>query len=236
MTWGLIALGGVESDVERLRAALHTVTEPHDGAWPVFEYVIGVDGGCRLLEKLQMEPDCILGDFDSVGDLSHYLGLWPNAEVLRYPSEKDATDAEIAFEQMRAYREAHGRCPERVVVIGGFGGRADHALSVLFMLPAMEGTTLLGAANEVVYFEGPFRMERVRGQCAGMREYISLIPYAGALEGVTLEGMRYPLCRARIGEGASEGVSNEISESVGYISVESGRGFLVVSREFEDEM
>ena len=50
------------------------------------EYVIAADGGLATLEKLGIQPDFILGDFDSLG----YVPDGKNIEV--HKVEKDATD------------------------------------------------------------------------------------------------------------------------------------------------
>lgn len=42
----------------------------YEGAYgyPVHPYVIGVDKGLEMLEQLDIEPDLIIGDFDSAND------------------------------------------------------------------------------------------------------------------------------------------------------------------------
>ena len=53
--------------------------------------VIAADGGLRHTEKLGLQPDIILGDFDS-------LGYVPEGAAV-YPVEKDDTDSMLAIKQ-----------------------------------------------------------------------------------------------------------------------------------------
>ena len=65
-------------------AEFDELLEPLDPA----DYLLAADGGLRHLDQLNLEPQGILGDFDS-------LGYTPQrAEV--FPVEKDDTDAMLA--------------------------------------------------------------------------------------------------------------------------------------------
>ena len=57
------------------------------------EYVIAADGGLATLEKLGIQPDFILGDFDSLG----YVPDGKNIEV--HKVEKDDTDMMLSVER-----------------------------------------------------------------------------------------------------------------------------------------
>ena len=53
----------------------------------------------------------------------------PGADVERHPADKDATDLELALRRARATRGA-----QRIVVVGGGGGRLDHFLANALLL------------------------------------------------------------------------------------------------------
>ena len=59
--------------------------------------VIGVDKGIEVLDCLDIIPDYILGDFDSVDEdiLSKIIKLSPDINIIEYNPEKDFTDTEF---------------------------------------------------------------------------------------------------------------------------------------------
>lgn len=80
------------------------LTAVYEGAYgyPVHPYVIGVDKGLETLEQLHMEPDLIIGDFDSANDgiRAKYVTS-PDAVVrekcIVLNPEKDFTDTHLSL-------------------------------------------------------------------------------------------------------------------------------------------
>ena len=91
------------------------------------DLVIAVDGGLPRLLAQGIEPDLILGDFDSLGEdlfpLLEKLERCGRKKVLRLPREKDDTDtiyaARLCLEQ--GYRD--------FLIYGALGGRLDHTMA-----------------------------------------------------------------------------------------------------------
>lgn len=81
------------------------------------EYAIAADGGVKVLEKLGINPDLILGDFDSLG----YIPKGDN--VLLHKVEKDDTDMMLAVE--KAVELGYNN----IEIFGGTGGRIDHTIA-----------------------------------------------------------------------------------------------------------
>ena len=79
MKRGLIVTGGF-CNVERLRPR----AEELRGAGECF--VVAADSGLVTARALGIEPDLVVGDFDSYGG-----PLPENVEILRVPAEKDVT-------------------------------------------------------------------------------------------------------------------------------------------------
>lgn len=77
------------------------------------DYVIAADGGYRSLKDRGIEPDFVMGDFDSLG----YRPDHPNVET--HPVMKDDTDLGLAVR----WALAHGY--RRLVMAGALGGRID---------------------------------------------------------------------------------------------------------------
>ncbi|RBP98705.1 hypothetical protein CRD59_07695, partial [Bifidobacterium xylocopae] len=66
-----------------------------------------------------MEPDLIVGDFDSSSSPPPQGG----SRIIRLPAEKDDTDMQAALK----LGWEHGY--RRVVIYGGLGGRIDHSIA-----------------------------------------------------------------------------------------------------------
>ncbi|MCP4764082.1 MAG: thiamine diphosphokinase [archaeon] len=88
---------------------------------------IAVDGGIRFFRKNKIKPDILIGDFDSAPKLSKkYLN---NIEVLKYPTEKDKTDSQLAVEL------ALERGAQKIEICGALSkSEIDHTLGNIFLL------------------------------------------------------------------------------------------------------
>ena len=99
------------------------------GEVPVGEedFVIAVDGGLSYCGILNVEPDLILGDFDSVSEQEalaiEKLEQQIPERILRLPCEKDDTDTLAALKEglKRGYTDFR--------IYAGTGGRFDHTLA-----------------------------------------------------------------------------------------------------------
>jgi thiamine pyrophosphokinase len=179
---------------------------------PAGALVIAADGGAEL----GVHVDLAVGDFDSIS--SHTLEGIERVEP--YPPEKDATDLELALEA--ALREG----ATRVLVVGSAGGRLDHLLGSLLLLASDKW-----AGVEVDALLGDVRAHVVRGTRTlqgSPGELVSLFALGGRAEGVTTEGLVYPLAGEPLEPGSSRGVSNLFHDAGARITVE--RGVVLVVR------
>ncbi|MCD8021752.1 MAG: thiamine diphosphokinase [Lachnospiraceae bacterium] len=85
------------------------------------DLVIAADGGYRYLQKLGVEPDILMGDFDSLEIVPEHRHL------IRHSPIKDDTDMALAV----AWAEKAGY--ETFFLYGGLGGRLDHSLANLLL-------------------------------------------------------------------------------------------------------
>jgi thiamine pyrophosphokinase len=173
---------------------------------PAGAAVIAADGGAELMESV----DLLVGDLDSVKAET----LARAKQVERHPVDKDATDLELAL--AAALRLA----PDRILVVGSAGGRLDHLLGGLFVLAsdflaAVQVDAQFGAAAVHV-----IRSERVFVGVPG--ELVSLFAVHGSAEGVTTEGLVYPLRGNTLEPGSSRGVSNVFAGREARIALERG--------------
>ena len=180
-------------------------------------YVIAADSGLDYAQSLGLRVDLVVGDLDSV--LPAALDDLANggAQVERHAPNKDRTDLALALAHAVALK------PERVVVVGGAGGRFDHVLGNVLQLAHEDYGHV---AMEARY--GTARVTVVRGGrgdhvLRGRRgDLVSLLPVQGPARGVTTVGLRYPLDGEDLGPGTSRGVSNEFETLVAAVAVREG--------------
>lgn len=191
-----------------------------------FDKVIAVDAGLESVKALGLEPDMIVGDFDTVKP--EVLGYYRQKEHIVWDThqpEKDETDTELAL--MKA--QATG-CTQ-VVVLGATGGRLDHMLGNIHLLfPCLQKgieAYILDGQNRVYLIdrEHVFRRRDLWGK------YISFLPLTEQVNGITLTGFKYPLCHKDIEIGTSLCVSNELAREEGTITFTDGVLIVVESHD-----
>ena len=179
------------------------------------DYVIAADGGWTACRGLGIEPDLLLGDFDSLTDAPDF------PHILRAPVEKDDTDTALAVK--------HGLSLgyDRFRIYGGTGGaRLDHTIANLQLLLWLREQGGRGWLYDDRFVYTAIRNETLtvpRGPEWGLLSVFVLGPDA---QGVTLEGVQYPLRGAALTASVPLGVSNHILDSEAKVTVEQG-GLLV---------
>ena len=187
---------------------------PLPGRLPDGDAVIAADGGVDRALALGLHVDLAIGDFDSVSAAGLAAAEAEGARVDRHPTAKDATDLELALDAAIALG------PARIVVVGSGGGRLDHLLGSVLLLADERY-----AAAEIDAYLGEARVAVVRGSrtlAGAPGDLLSLLPVHGAAEGVTTEGLEYPLRDETLPPGTSRGISNVFSASEARITVERG--------------
>jgi thiamine pyrophosphokinase len=192
-----------------------------DGPWPIRlerqqanDLVICADGGVDNALRLGLVPHVVLGDFDSApGDAlrrAEVLG----AQMVRFPTHKDETDAELALR----YAVSHGATD--ILFLGALGGRIDHALANLFLLAAPEFAGVrVRIADAATTIELCRDRCEIRGQAG---DIVSLLPLTSDVAGVVTEGLEYPLRGETLRFGPARGVSNVMLGEVARVSVSDG--------------
>ena len=178
---------------------------------PDADLIVAADSGYDLAVAQGFAVDVLIGDLDSIE-----TELIPGHVIVeRHPADKDATDLELALARVAAEQ------PERIVVVGGAGGRVDHELAVAALLTSerwsdvaeIDWVTERGCAYVV-------RSHRVIHGDVGA--IISLIPMGGPVRGVTTRGTRWNLDGATLPHGTTHGVSNEFAAPVLDVTITEG--------------
>ena len=214
----LIFANGVLPDPEKARGVL----QPGD-------YVICADGGTRHALALGLRPNLLVGDLDSVSDEHLRTAEEGGAEIMRYSSDKNETDLELAL------RHARERRPDAIVIVAALGARLDQTLGNLSLLSDPSFAALdvcFDDGLEEAFFcygesEPLSRTSReIRGRSG---DVVSLIPWGAPVEGVHTKGLKWPLSDEVLYPEKTRGVSNEMISGRAAVRIRSGR-LLIVHR------
>jgi thiamine pyrophosphokinase len=181
---------------------------------PEHALVLAADSGIDHAHAIGRRVDVAIGDFDSVTPDGLERAEREGARIERHPTDKDATDLELAIDAAIAAGIA------RVTVVGGHGGRLDHLLGNLVLLAAptterLELDAWMGAAHVTVV--------RTRATLAGTAgSIVSLFAMHGPARGVTTHGLRFPLHDAALEPGSTLGLSNEIAATDAAVTLTTG--------------
>jgi thiamine pyrophosphokinase len=180
-------------------------------------YVVAADSGVHLADGLGLHVDCVVGDMDSADPDVVDAAARAGATVERHPAEKDATDLELAL--LDAQR--HGA--DRVVIVGGAGGRLDHFLANVALLASPRFADLgiearFGDARVTIARGGgpPVEVGGARG------DLVTLLPAGGDARGVTTKGLQYPLHGEDLPLGTTRGVSNVVVDAPVSVALDGG--------------
>lgn len=182
------------------------------------DLVIAADGGYTYLKEEGVDPDVLLGDFDSLKRVPEHRHLERHSPI------KDDTDMALAA----AYGIGQG-C-RRFLIYGGLGGRLDHTIGNLQLLMGLSragmeayliggGNILTAVTNGQADFE-----DTAKG-------IISVFCLSEPAKGVWERGLKYSLEDAVMTCDKTLGVSNEFTGQAGSISVADGTLILLWDEE-----
>lgn len=179
------------------------------------DMVIAADGGLRWLRELQIIPDYVIGDFDSLGESPAETSEATSERVVTLPCEKDTTDLYEAAET------GIKKGCKSFFIYGGTGGRLDHTLANIQLLASLAEKGCEG----VIFGEG-YGITAVKDGKISLRgkkgEYVSVFSLTDTSEGVDLKGLKYELSDYTLRNTFPLGVSNEFTEKTATISVRKG--------------
>lgn len=190
------------------------------------DFVIAVDGGLGYCGVLEVEPDLLIGDFDSVSEEEEKAVRLLEQEipdrVIRLAREKDDTDMLAALKEglARGYRQFH--------IYAGTGGRFDHTLANIQCLLYLKKRDAVG-----YLIDGTGMMLVICGEAVHFRKNLegtlSLFSLGEKANGVTISGMKYELENAVLTNDFPIGISNEFIGEEAMISVEEGELVCMIS-------
>lgn len=190
-----------------------------------FDHIIASDRGLETLDKYNIIPNYIIGDFDSIDRkiLNKYIN---NKDIIikKLNPEKDYTDTHMALKLAIELKSTD------ITIFGAIGTRIDHTIANIHIL---KETLEKGIECRIVDNRNEIQLinKKVILKKDNNYKYISLIPLTTKVEGVTLKGFKYSLTNANLNIGHSIGVSNEQINENATIDLKSGILILIKSKD-----
>lgn len=182
-------------------------------------FLVACDGGYKHFLKEKIEPDLLVGDFDTFKSEQ----IQNPKEVIRLNPVKDDTDTFHALEVL--LKEGY----DTFYLYGCLGGRIEHTIANIQVLSYLLDHKARGflysedLKSVVALLEnGTLKFEK------GHFGLVSVFSYRGTCKGVTEEGLKYSLKDYDMDDSLPTlGVSNELLGEAASISVREGRLLVV---------
>lgn len=165
--------------------------------------VICTDGSVQKLLAFGVEPDAVVGDLDSMSaSLRERLST-----KLHHQSEQESNDLSKAVR----YLKANGGCTKGLCILGAAGGREDHLLGNVSLLPSY--TALLQDDVIMLTDHGYFRSLRAGSYSCEVHigQQISFFSLMGGQ--LSVDGMKWPLRNAQL-QQLWQGSLNQATDSL----------------------
>lgn len=187
---------------------------------------IAVDGGYEYCKLLEITPDYILGDFDSISEKEAEsvaeIAKTDEEKVIILPVEKDDTDmlAALKLGLSEGYRKFR--------IYGGMGGRIEHTIANIQCLLYLKEHNAVGYLMDGTGMILVAKEEEISFQ-ESLEGYMSLFSL-GDKATVSIENMKYLLQEREVTNSFPIGISNEfILGKKGKVTVHKGAALMIVS-------
>ena len=178
------------------------------------EFVIAADGGYDALRINGIRCDLLVGDLDSV--IANYEG----ENIIRYNSEKDETDMQLAIMagMERGYKNFR--------IYGATGGRCDHTFAnyCLLLWCKKQGLDAKIVSEKCLISVISEEEITIYGNTGAT---FSLFAFGSDCKSISISGAKYNLCDFSLPAHLPLGVSNEFVSGEVKIRIEGGSVLLM---------
>ena len=188
-------------------------------------FIVAADKGAKYLFEINVMPDVIIGDFDSVGseffDKIKEIENSNKAVVVRLKPEKDNTDTEAALDYiLKEDRVKKGR----IYIFAGTGTRIDHVYANIHILLKAKkygySAFLIDDKMKIRILNQDDKFTLKKEEQYG--KFVSIFALSEVVRGINLKGFKYNLSDYTLHIGTSLGESNEIEKDEATISFKQG--------------
>ena len=178
--------------------------------------LIAVDGGANNLQDLNIFPNYIVGDMDSISNLELFS---KQGVELIHIAEQDTTDFD---KSLRVFN----RC-KYFLALGFLGKRSDHYLGAFSTILRNPNLKVILVNKYDVIFLMPRRFRIMLPK----KTRLSLFPF-GEVRGIKSKGLKYPIDGINFTPFGMTGISNETVEEQVEIEVKTRKMLLILPRKY----
>ena len=178
--------------------------------------VISADGGAENALRMNLVPDVVIGDMDSIkATVKENIRVKSNkTRYISTSADKDKSDTQLAVEY------ALDLGIKKMIILGALGDRIDHSLANIFLLtsPFLRDIDIriLTDNSEIFIMRKPGTLI---GDIENIVTLISLSPYTYFIK---TKGLKYELENEKLMFSPVRGISNVFTEKKAYIKIEGG--------------
>jgi len=178
------------------------------------DIIICADGGANTAVKLDIIPDYIIGDLDSIKhDVLEYYK--EKSEIIKDVNQ-NKTDFELALEL------AESKNPKNITIIGAIGKRIDHTFANILSLIKIKK----GIKAKIVDHHNTIELVDNNTEVIGKKnEIVSIIPLTN-LKNLNYSGFKWDVKNLNTDFGWF-GISNKLEGEKGIINLDKGKFLLV---------
>lgn len=184
-------------------------------------FIVAADAGAIHALNQGVIPTKIIGDLDSLPADQLDALTQADAHIVQLPVEKDFTDGEAAVHW------AVQQDVDTIIIAGALGGRFDHALASVLLLEHLHKAEINGWATDgrqtVHLLHEHLDIPGLPG------DQLSIIPLTHTVDGVSLQGVKWPLSEASLTFASTWSLSNEFAAEQASVSIDSGRALVVTT-------
>ena len=194
-----------------------------------YQCIICVDGGYTHFQKLKLNinPDYIIGDFDSIEKIDIENHTKEKTKVI-YKDNQDETDAEFALKYI--IKEYSNKNIDKIDFIYSIStSRFDHSLCNTFLLKQIPNNIkarILTKTQEMFLLRDEVIIEDKVGKT------LSVIPITN-VKGLTIKGCKWDLENTDVNFGFIGGISNIIEKNKAEIILKEGECVIIISNELK---
>jgi len=188
----------------------------------VDDFIICADGGTRHALALNLTPNLVIGDMDSIQN-----DQWQRLQALRvavelFPRDKNETDLELAINRAIELE------PREIVIVAALGGRLDQTIGNIALLTDLQLATfdvrLDDGVEEMFFCRDQVQVQGRSG------DIVSLIPWGNPVRGVQTQGLKWILDNETLYPEKTRGISNEMLSESANIKISSGNLLIIHTR------
>lgn len=201
----LILNGKLQNSIENIEKTIKN---------EAIDQIIAVDGGANKARELDLIPDIIIGDLDSLTAENYKYYKKNKLKFIKFPVEKDQTDSEIAVDYCKKNNIME------LYFIAALGGRIDQELANLNLLEYIHG---LGLKAKIISDKIKIAITDDKKTFKNKKGFrLSLIPQTKKIKGLSITGCKYNLNNIDLDRSKSRGISNIIEEDQAEFNFKTG--------------